>query len=99
VAGRSYRVEVFLPRQNSAGSLPRTTHAVYQIAEPGLTGVPVRSIAISQRVSESGWVSLGTFSFLSRFQVTLTDATGEPAGTRSVVADAVRLIPVTVGSP
>lgn len=84
-----YRVEVFIPRQPSGGvgTLPRTDNAQYRI-EPGGPAVNAR---ISQRVSTSQWIDLGTYEFGSSYRITLTDETGEPRLTRGVVADAVRL--------
>lgn len=92
MSGR-YKVEAFIPRQLSSGLVPRTSHAVYNIAQFG-TG-PVLAIArlatISQAVNTSQWVELGTFSFSQGYRITLTDVTEEPKETRSVVANAVRL--------
>jgi hypothetical protein len=92
MSGR-YKVEAFIPRQLSAGLVPRTTHAVYNISQFGSGPAPaiVRLATISQAVGTSQWVELGTFSFSQGYRITLTDATEEPRETRSVVANAVRL--------
>jgi hypothetical protein len=95
-ADGSYQVEVFIPRQPSTSAVPRTTRAVYQIYQDGAAGVALRTV--NQQVSASGWVSLGSFNFRGSYRIVLTDETGEARGTRSVVANAVRLTPVT-GTP
>jgi hypothetical protein len=91
VAGR-YQLEVFIPRQLTPGSAPRTNRAVYQIFPQG-TGIGSFS-TVNQQVSASQWVSLGVFNFQGNYRVMLTDATGEPHTSRSVVANAIRLTPV-----
>ena len=87
-----YRLEAFIPRQPSPGTVPRTNRAVYQIFPQG-TGVGSFSV-VNQQVSASQWVSLGVFTFQGSYRVMLADATGEPQATRSVVANAIRLTPV-----
>jgi hypothetical protein len=82
-----YRVEVFIPRQPGTGSLPRTENAQYTIYPGG----PAVTARISQRVTTSQWVDLGTYHFDGPYRIVLTDRTGEPGLTRSVVANAVRL--------
>jgi hypothetical protein len=90
-AGR-YKVEAFIPRQGQ-GFIPRTASATYQISggDPTVQAVVQRA---SQVVTTSQWVDLGTHNFGTSFQVVLTDETGEPSFSRSVVANAVRLTPV-----
>jgi hypothetical protein len=95
-ADGNYQVEVFLPRQPSTGMVPRTSRAVYQIYQDGAAGVALRTV--NQQASGSGWVSLGSFNFRGGYRIVLTDETGEARATRSVVANAVRLTPVT-GTP
>jgi hypothetical protein len=85
---RNYRVEVFIPRPR-VGSLPRTDRAQYLIFSTGAGAQG--TAAISQRVTTSGWMALGTFPFDGTYRIVLTDETGEPWLTRSVVANAVRL--------
>jgi hypothetical protein len=86
---RPYRVEVFIPR---TGSTPRTNHAVYQIAHEGIVGTSQQ--VMNQHATSSRWVTLGTFPFQGSYRIELTDETGEARGTRSVVANAIRLTPV-----
>jgi hypothetical protein len=88
----NYLIEVFIPRQPSPGAAPRTNRATYQIFLGGIVGVALRMV--NQQVSASQWIPLGTFSLQGSYQVMLTDRTGEPQQTRSVVADAIRLTPV-----
>jgi hypothetical protein len=92
-AAGNYTVEVFLPRPRPGTTVPRTQSATYQIQLGGVANPATKQI--SQAVTTSQWVSLGSFSFTTTYRIVLTDATGEPAGTRSVVANAVRLTPVT----
>jgi hypothetical protein len=89
-----YRVEVFIPALQ-AGAAPRTESATYRLSG-GLTDSQVRSA--SQNVTTSQWVDLGTFTFGTNYEIVLTDQTREPAFTRSVVANAVRLTPVSSAS-
>jgi hypothetical protein len=86
----SYKVEVFLPRTRP-GLVPRTQQATYTIYEAGIAGQQTRRI--SQDVPTSQWVELGTFFFRGQYRVVLTDLTGEPPQSRSVIANAVRLTP------
>ena len=85
----NYRIEVFIPRQPNPGSAPRTNHAVYQVFVGGVVGMGVG--IVNQQVATSQWITLGIFSLQGSYQVMLTDQTGEPQQTRSVVADAIRL--------
>jgi hypothetical protein len=85
----SYRVEVFIPRPTNPGFAGRTRRARYQLFEGAFGNV--RTANVDQEVSRSQWVSLGTFAFQGGYRILLTDETGEPKGTRSVVANAVRL--------
>ena len=89
---RNYQIEVFIPRQPSPGAAPRTNHAVYQSLTQGMSGVVLQTV--NQQVATSQWVSLGTFFLQGTYQVMLTDQTGEPLRTHSVVSDAIRLTPV-----
>lgn len=95
VAG-NYTVEVFIPRSRSVSAVPRTQNATYQIFVGGFVGAATKQV--SQAVTSSQWVSLGSFSFTQNYRILLTDVTGERSGTHSVVANAVRLTLVT-GSP
>jgi hypothetical protein len=88
----SYRVEVYIPKQTNPGFTPRTRRARYQIFE-GPFGSE-RTAQLDQDVAQPGWVLLGTYSFRGSYRILLTDETGEQKGTRSVVANAVRLTPV-----
>lgn len=90
-----YRVEAFIPAP-SDGATPRTESATYRISSPILTDPVI--VKVSQNVTSSQWVTLGTFALGSEYQVLLTDQTGEPAFTRSVVANAVRFTPLTDAS-
>ena len=94
-ASGSYKVEVFVPRQPSSSMVLRTGRAVYQIATAGPEGQVLRTA--SQQVSSSQWINLGTFTFSGSYRIVLTDETGEPRATRSVVANAVRLTLVATG--
>jgi hypothetical protein len=91
-AAGQYKVEVFIPRQRQ-GFTPRTNRATYRLgsADPQSQALP----RIDQNVATSQWVELGTFTFGTSFEVVLTDVTGEPSFTRSVVANALRLTPIT----
>jgi hypothetical protein len=89
-AAGNYTVEVFIPRPRPGTTVPRTQSATYQIF---VGGVVVATKQISQAVTTSQWVSLGSFSFTNSYRIVLSDVTGEPTGTRSVVANAVRLTP------
>ena len=81
-------MEVFIPRQASPSSVPRTRSARYTVYESsGLA----RTLVISHQVNTSQWIPLGTFNLSSTYQIILVDQTGEPTGTSSVVANAVRL--------
>src|SRR5262249_34123987 len=85
----NYRIEAFIPRQASAELLPRTSHALYQVCAGASEGPGLR--VVDQQVATSQWVTLEICSLQESYQVTLSDQTGEPQQTRSVVADAVRL--------
>jgi hypothetical protein len=91
-ASGRYRIEAFLPAQRQ-GFVPRTERATYRISVGDPQGDAVQRV--SQVVTTSQWVDLGTYNLGTNYQVVLTDETGEPAFTRSVVANAVRLTPVT----
>jgi hypothetical protein len=86
----TYRLEVFIPRQAGASSVPRTHAATYQVYDSTNAAHIVR---ISQQTSSSQWVPLGVFQLGSRYQIILVDQTGETHASRSVVANAVRLTP------
>jgi hypothetical protein len=92
-AAGNFRVEVFIPQQPPRSVAPRTSRATYQITVAGSEQPTLKSIG--QAVTFSGWVELGTYSLPVNYKVLLTDETGEIANTRSVVANAVRLTPVT----
>jgi hypothetical protein len=91
----TYRVEVFVPAQPE-GAAPRTENAVYRISG-GLAGTDTVRRA-SQNVTTSQWVDLGISAFGTTYEVVLTDETGEPAFTRSVVANAIRFTPASDAS-
>jgi len=91
-AAGNYRVEVFIPRQPVRAVAPRTAKATYQITVAGSDQPTLKQV--DQAVTFSGWVDLGTFPLPATYKIVLTDETGEPAGSRSVVANAVRLTPV-----
>jgi hypothetical protein len=91
---RNYLIEVFIPRQGSPSSVPRTTNAIYQIGSASTgTGPTALSYRTSQNVSVSQWIPIGSAVFNGNYRITLTDATGEQTSSRSVVANAVRLTP------
>ena len=85
-------MEVFIPRQPSRSVARRTAKATYQVTVAGSDPPTLKQV--DQAVTFSGWVDLGTFSLPANYKVVLTDETGEPAGSRSIVANAVRLTPV-----
>lgn len=85
--GTICKVEAHIP--GSSAPQNRTARARYQISNIGIVGVS--EVVISQQLAQSQWVTLGTFPFREgNFSVRLTDETGEPRGSRIVVADAVR---------
>jgi len=84
-----YRIEVFIPRQPGSEVPLRTNHALYQVCAGDSFG-PGFSV-VNQQVATSQWVTLAICSLQESYKVTLSDQTGEPQQTRSVVADAVRL--------
>jgi hypothetical protein len=88
----NYRVEVYIPKQTSPGFTARTRKARYQIFE-GPFGSE-RTAQLDQDVVQAAWVPLGTYNFRGSYRIILTDETGEQKGTRSVVANAVRVTPV-----
>jgi hypothetical protein len=93
---KRYRVDVYIPVQ-PGGRRPRTDSARYYIIynTGGSIGPVVRFI--SQQVRSSQWVTLETVDFSNsggRYAISLGAATNEAAGTKSVVANAVRLVPV-----
>jgi hypothetical protein len=85
--GTQCKVEAFIP--GSSQPQNRTALAKYAISNSGVVGQNL--VTISQQFAQSQWVSLGVFPFREgTFSVRLTDETGEPRGTRIVVADAIR---------
>jgi hypothetical protein len=90
---RSYRIEVFIPRQGSPSSVPRTSNAIYQIGGGTGTTPTALSYRANQNVSASQWITIGSAVFNGSYRIVLTDATGEASNSRSVVANAVRLTP------
>jgi uncharacterized protein YkwD len=93
-SGRTYQLQVFIPAPSLLESQPRTTNATYGIRRPGGGLVP---FTLNQAVANSQWVSVPTgfltFNQPGFYQVVLSGRTNEPAGTRVVVASAVRLVP------
>jgi hypothetical protein len=87
---QNYRIEVFIPRQPTGGA-PRTGNANYQITEAQGRSLAYRA---NQQVSVSQWIPIGSAVLNGSYRITLTDATGEPSSTRSVIANAVRLTPI-----
>jgi hypothetical protein len=85
-----YRVEVFIPALQE-GATPRTERATYTVST---TVAESQAVRVSQNVTTSQWVPLGTFALGAQYEVVLTDETGETAFTRSVVANAIRFIPL-----
>lgn len=81
-----YKVYAFIPEQPSGVQTPRTQQAQYSIWSD--TGWQTR--VISQAYTNQ-WVLLGTFRIPSAYaQVVLSANTGETAGTRLVMADAIK---------
>jgi hypothetical protein len=79
------RVDVYIP--GAANPKTRTAQAVYEVTHADGTAL----IKVSQQQATSAWITLGTFSFQNGMAtVHLTNETGEPAGEKEVVANAVR---------
>jgi hypothetical protein len=93
-AAGQYRVEAFIPAPQE-GAAPRTENATYLVSG-GLTDTQ-RVRGVSQNVTTSQWLDLGTFTLGTSYEIVLTDETGEPAFTRSVVANALRFTPAAAG--
>ncbi len=86
-AAGDYQIQVYVPPME--GQPPPTRNATYVISR-GHGGL------IRDRVDQSlaGWQSLGLFRLAKGgVSLTLTDRTGEPEGSRSVVANAAKLVP------
>jgi hypothetical protein len=81
-----YEISAWLP-VSLPGSLPRTAHATYGTGVGALVAHP----PVSQVMTASGWIVVGKAAFSGNYNVMLDDRTGEPAGTRSIVANAIRL--------
>jgi hypothetical protein len=89
--GSQCRVDAFIP--GSSQPQNRTAQAKYEITNSGVVGRNM--VTISQQLATSQWVTLGVFPFRAgTFSVRLVDETGEPTGSRIVVADAVRWVGV-----
>jgi hypothetical protein len=86
----TYRIEVFIPRQGAPAYPPRTSAATYVVYDSGGRALTYR---LSHQANSSQWFPLATVSLGTTYRVILYDQTGEPTGSRSVVADAVRLTP------
>src|SRR4051794_40738183 len=86
----TYRIEVFIPRQSAPANPPRTSGATYQVYDSSGRALTFR---LNQQVNSSQWFPLGNFNLGSSYRVVLLDQTGEPTGSRSVVANAIRLTP------
>jgi hypothetical protein len=91
-----YRVDAFIPVLPSKISEPPTDAARYYISFDfgGSIGpdIPKR---LNQQVTSSRWVPLDFVEFSQeRYQVFLFSQTPDPDGSRSVVANAIRLVPV-----
>jgi len=84
----TYRIEVFIPRLSSPSSTPRTNAATYIVVDSSGRALTYR---LSHNVNSSQWLPLTTVNLGSTYQIILYDQTGEPTGTKSVVANAVRL--------
>jgi hypothetical protein len=81
-----YKVYAFIPEQPPGNQTPKTQQAQYSIWSD--TGWQTR--VISQAYTNR-WVLLGTFRIPSAYaQVVLSANTGETAGTRLVMADAIK---------
>jgi hypothetical protein len=86
--GTQCRVDAHIP--GSAQPQNRTAGARYQVFNAGFISA---NVVRNQQLATSQWVNLGTFPFRpGTFEVHLTDETGEPTGSRIVVADAVRWV-------
>jgi len=82
-----YKVYAFVPEQPPGVTTPRTQQALYSIWTH--TGWQTRTV--NQSVYTNTWVLLGTFRIpAAQAQVALAVNTGESAGTRLVLADAIK---------
>jgi hypothetical protein len=86
----TYRIEVFIPRQTPPFNPPRTNAATYVVYDSGGQALTRR---LTHNVNSSQWLPLTTVNLGTNYRVILYDQTGEPTGSRSVVADAIRLTP------
>jgi hypothetical protein len=86
--GTQLRVDAHIPGASAPQN--RTAGARYQVFNAGFI---TNSVVKSQQLAQSQWVTLGTFPFRpGTFEVRLTDETGEPRGSKIVVADAIRWV-------
>lgn len=84
-----YRIYAFVPEQPTGVSTPRTRQAQYSIH----TTTGWRSYALDQEITpQNTWVYFDSLNLNPQnIQIALSSLTGESAGTRLILADAVKL--------
>jgi hypothetical protein len=87
-----YRAYAYIPAKVAEIPLPYTGAAHYEIRLPS----GGKAVKASQAASEGAWLNLGEFYVETGQTVTiqLYDQTGEPAGTKTVIFDAVQWMSV-----
>lgn len=91
-----YQVQTFVSPWSDDLPKPYTESARYRIVHAGTEA----SISVSQVSANGDWLDLGTYYFEGRDEyVELADQTGEHGGSRVVMFDAVRWMPVTTSGP
>ncbi len=80
-------VLVHIPGTNQP--LQRTARAQYQVFHAN----GIARITVNQQTPQSQWITLGVFPYRpGDATVLLNDVTGDPTGTRTLAADAVRWV-------
>jgi hypothetical protein len=91
-----YQVQAFVSPWSDDLPKPYTESARYRIVHAGAEA----TVSMSQVSANEGWLDLGAYYFEGRDEyVELADQTGEPGGSRVVMFDAVRWMPVTTSGP
>lgn len=91
-----YQVQAFVSPESNDLPKPFTEAARYRIVHAGTEA----SVSVNQVSADGGWLDLGTYYFEGRDEyVELADQTGEPGGSRVVMFDAVRWLPVATSGP
>ncbi|MCB0256953.1 MAG: hypothetical protein KDI55_24810 [Anaerolineae bacterium] len=86
-----YLVQAFVSPSSDDLPKPYTESARYRIVHAGAEA----SVSVNQGSAGGGWLDLGTYYFEGHNEyVELADQTGEPSGSRVVMFDAVRWMPV-----